>query len=195
MRPFLDKLCENWTLFSLLIFTFGLGWMIFIPPQANTLTGGRIPAPREGFLAPDLALQDSQGRMVQLSDLRGRPVLLNLWASWCPPCKEEMQAMQKVYDQYASKGFTILAINTTYQDEKASALAFAADRQLTFPILFDLDGNVSRKYQVRSMPTSFFIDSNGLIRRVVIGGPMPEALMRAEIEQMLAQAAPPLKVP
>ncbi len=179
---------QNWTLFSLLVLAVGLGWMVFLPPQANALTSGRIPAPQAGFLAPDLALQDSQGRLVRLSDLRGKPVLLNLWASWCPPCKEEMPAMQKVYELYAPKGFTILAINTTYQDERSTALAFAADRGLTFPILWDVDGSVSRLYQVHSMPTSFFIDRTGIIRRVVIGGPMPEALLRAEIEKMLAGA-------
>src|SRR5690606_34345406 len=114
----------------------------------------------------------------RLSDLRGRPVLVNLWASWCGPCQAEMPAMQKIHEQYGPQGFTILAVNTTFQDERTSAEEFAANRGLTFPIVFDLDGKVSRSYQVRSMPTSFFIDQDGIIRRVVIGGPMSEALLR-----------------
>jgi cytochrome c biogenesis protein CcmG, thiol:disulfide interchange protein DsbE len=178
---------QNWTLFSILVLAAGLSWMVFLPPLPGAVTGGRIPAPREGFLAPDFTLQDAQGQTVRLSDLRGRPVLVNLWASWCPPCQAEMPDMQKAYEKYAPKGFTILAINTTYQDQKASALAFAAQRGLTFPVLFDMDGTVSHQYLVRAMPTSFFIDRQGVIRRVVIGGPMAGGLLSAEIEQMLKE--------
>ncbi len=178
---------RNWTLFSILILAAGLGWMVFLPPSAGAATGGRIPAPREGFLAPDFALQDAKGQTVRLSELRGRTVLVNLWASWCPPCQAEMADMQKAYEKYSPQGFTILAVNTTYQDQKSSALDFAAQRGLTFPILFDLDGTVSHQYLVHAMPTSFFIDRQGVIRRVVIGGPMAEGLLRTEIEQMLKE--------
>ncbi len=179
---------RNWTLFSILVLTFGAGWIVFTPPAQNAVTGGRMPAPQQGFLAPDFALQDAAGQTVQLSDQRGKPVLVNLWASWCPPCKAEMPAMQKVYDEYAAQGFTILAVNTTYQDDAAGARSFADSLGLTFPILYDLDGNVARQYQVRSMPTSFFVDAQGMVRRVVIGGPMSEALLRAEIEQLMREA-------
>ncbi len=95
--------------------------------------------------------------------------------------------MQKAYETYAAQGFTILAVDTAYQDQKDSALAFAAKKSLTFPILFDLDGNTSRSYQVRAMPTSFFIDQEGIIRKVVIGGPMAEGLINAEIEKLLKE--------
>ena len=179
---------HNWTLFSILVLALAAGWMVFTPPAPDAVTGGRAPAPQAGFLAPDFTLQDAGGQMVRLSDLRGRPVLVNLWASWCPPCKAEMPAMQAVYEDYAGRGLEILAVNTTFQDDAAGALQFAGGLGLTFPILFDLDGSVARQYQVRSMPTSFFIDPDGNVRRVVIGGPMAEALLRAEIEQMLAEA-------
>jgi peroxiredoxin len=96
-----------------------------------------------------------------------------------------MPAMQIVHEQYGPQGFTILAVNTTFQDERTSAEDFVSSRGLTFPILFDLDGSVSQRYQVRSMPTSFFIDQEGIIQRVVIGGPMSEALLRAEAERLL----------
>ncbi len=178
---------RNWTAFCILILAFGAGWMIFLPPQPNAVTGGRIPAPGEGFLAPDFALQNMQGQTVRLSDLRGKVVLLNLWASWCPPCQAEMPAMQNTYAIYASQGFTVLAVDTTYQDEKTAALAFVTQRSLTFPVLFDLDGSVSRAYQVRSMPTSFFIDRQGVIRQVVIGGPMSAGLMQTEIEKLVKE--------
>ena len=95
--------------------------------------------------------------------------------------------MQKVYETYAAQGFTILAVNTTYQDQRESALAFAESLGLSFPILFDQNGSVAQQYQVRAMPTSFFIDGEGVVRRMVIGGPMSEGLLRAEIEQMLKE--------
>jgi peroxiredoxin len=178
----------HWNLFSTLVLIFGAGWIVFSPPAQGTVTGGKIPAPQEGFLAPDFALRDASGATTRLSDLRGKPVLVNLWASWCPPCKAEMPAMQAVYEQYAPRGFTILAVNTTFQDDPAAALDFISSRGLTFPVLFDEDGAVSRQFMVRSMPTSFFVDAQGIIQRVVIGGPMSEALLRAEVERMLEEA-------
>jgi cytochrome c biogenesis protein CcmG, thiol:disulfide interchange protein DsbE len=178
---------RNWTPFSILILAISLSWMVFLPPSPEVLTGGRIPAPREGFLAPDFTLQDEQGQAIRLSDLRGRPVLVNLWASWCPPCQAEMPDMEKAYEKYSQQGFIILAINTTYQDQKSSALAFASQHGLTFPILFDMDGTVSHQYMVRAMPTSFFIDQQGIIRRVIVGGPMAGGLLSFEIEKMLRE--------
>jgi cytochrome c biogenesis protein CcmG, thiol:disulfide interchange protein DsbE len=178
---------NNWVLFSILVLIMSAGWIAFSAPLPGQTSGGKIPAPREGFLAPDFELQNEQGSPVRLSDLRGQPVLVNLWASWCGPCKAEMPAMQEVYEEYAPRGFTILAVNTTFQDERGSALEFAASRGLTFPILFDEDGDVSQKYQARAMPTSFFVDAEGIVQRVVVGGPMSEALLRAEIEQLLEE--------
>ena len=176
---------QNWTLFSIIVLAVSLGWIAFTAPAGGSITNGKIPAPREGFLAPEFALQDAQGQTVRLSELRGRPVLVNLWASWCAPCKAEMPAMQKVYEAYAAQGFTILAVNTTFQDTQENAISFAESRMLTFPLLFDVDGSVSQQYQVRAMPTSFFVDQEGIIRRAVFGGPMPEALLRAEIDKLL----------
>lgn len=180
---------HNWTLFSILALALGAGWIVFSPPpQTGAATGGRIPAPQEGFLAPDFSLLDAQGQAVRLSDLRGKAVLVNLWASWCPPCKAEMADTQKVYARYAGQGFTVLAVNTTYQDERGAALAFAASNGLRFPILFDLDGSVARRYQVHAMPTSFFIDKSGVIQRVVIGGPMSEGLLQSEVARLVQEA-------
>lgn len=169
----------------MLVLLFGAGWIVFSPPPQGLTSGGIAPAPREGFLAPDFSLSDASGNTVRLSDLRGTPVLINLWASWCPPCKAEMPAMQEVYEAYQAQGFTILAVNTTYQDQKESALDFSQSLGLTFPILFDMDGEVARQYQVRAMPTSFFIDAEGVVQRMVIGGPMSEGLLRAEVEKLL----------
>lgn len=154
---------------------------------AEATTAGKIPTPRKGFLAPDFSLETLEGGTISLSELRGRPVLINLWTSWCPPCRAEMPAMQKVYVAYQEKGFLILAVNITNQDKLADAVAFSETHGLTFPILLDVDGNVSRLYQLRSLPTSFFVDPQGIIKEVIIGGPMSEALLRIRIEQFFEE--------
>ncbi len=173
------------SLFSACLLALGAAWVALSMPPAGSVTQGKVPAPRQGFLAPDFELQDIQGQAVRLSDLRGKPVLLNFWASWCPPCQAEMPDMQKVYDSYAARGFVVLAVNTTYQDSQSEAARFAQAHALTFPILLDQTGDASHRYEIRSMPTSFFIDRQGIIQTVVVGGPMSEGLLRSEAERLL----------
>ena len=95
--------------------------------------------------------------------------------------------MQQAYADFRDQGFEILAVNATNQDSLPDAQQFAADLSLTFPILLDTQGEVSQLYQLRSLPTSFFIDRQGVIREVVIGGPMSEALLRIRIQEMLEE--------
>ncbi len=176
----------NSYLYRNLFFLFiGAVWIYVSAAAPGSTTSGKIPAPQQGFLAPDFTLPDSNGKPVSLSDLRGQPVLLNIWASWCSPCRAEMPAMQHVYETYRSQGFTILAVNAAYQDKIPSAMDFANELGLTFPILFDQKGEISRLYQVEALPTSFFIDAQGIIREVVVGGPMSEALLAIRIQQLL----------
>lgn len=96
--------------------------------------------------------------------------------------------MQRVFEAYQAQGFIILAVNATSQDQMTSALEFAAEMGLTFPLLFDQSGEVSRLYQVQALPTSFFIDSQGIIQEVVVGGPMSEALLEIRVKQLLERS-------
>ncbi|MGH2581636.1 MAG: peroxiredoxin family protein, partial [Anaerolineales bacterium] len=141
--------------------------------------------PAEGFLAPDFTLETLAGDQVTLSGLRGQVVLVNLWASWCGPCRAEMPAIQQIYEQYRDRGFTVLGVNLTNQDSRAAAQAFVDEFGLTFPILLDTDGSVAAAYRLRSLPSSYFIDRNGVIQKVVLGGPMAEALVQTQVEQLL----------
>lgn len=125
------------------------------------------------------------GKSFTLSDLRGQAVLINLWASWCVPCRSEMPAMQRVYEDLRAEGFEILAVNATNQDSRTAAQAFVNEMGLSYPILMDVDGLVSRQYGLRALPTSFFVAPDGIIQEVVVGGPMGEALLRIRVEQLL----------
>ena len=124
---------------------------------------------------------------MRLSDLRGQPLLINLWASWCPPCKAEMPAFERAYRDYKEKGFQVLAVNATNQDNLNNAINFVQEYKLSFPILLDTNGEVSRQYHLNSLPTSFFVDRSGVIQQVIVGGPMSEALLRIRIDQLLQE--------
>jgi len=163
----------------------GLAWIFLNADRAGTSTAGEIPAPREGFLAPDFSLNTPDGETVTLSDFRGQAVLVNLWATWCPPCRAEMPAIQNLYEEYKGQGFVVLAVNMTYQDNPAAVVPFTHENMLNFPILLEETGAVAESYELRSLPSSFFIDRNGFIQEVVIGGPMSEALLRTRIEAIL----------
>ena len=172
-----------------LVYTFalllGFAWILMSADKSGTSTAGEIPAPQQGFLAPDFELQTTEGETIKLSDLRGQAVLVNLWATWCPPCRAEMPAIERVYKDYKDQGLVVLAVNMTAQDTPSNIAPFIDEYGLTFPVLLDEDNSVASAYQLRSLPSSFFIDRDGIIREVVIGGPMAEALLRTRVEQIL----------
>lgn len=150
---------------------------------ASTL--GNNPAPQVGFKAPEFTLNTPDGETYSLSEMYGQAILVNLWATWCPPCRAEMPAIERMYQEYKDQGFVVLAINMTYQDDPFAIVPFAKEYGLTFPILLEETGDTASAYQLRSLPTSYFVDRDGTISEVVIGGPMSEALLRTRIEQIL----------
>ena len=96
-----------------------------------------------------------------------------------------MQSIEKIYQEYKEQGFTILAVNMTYQDDPLAIIPFVNEQRLTFPILLDETGEMANAYQLRSLPSSFFIARDGTINEVVIGGPMSEALLRTRVADIL----------
>jgi thiol-disulfide isomerase/thioredoxin len=170
-----------------IVFVLGLIWIWFSAEPTSATTGGQIPSPREGFLAPEFTLEALSGQPVTLSELRGKVVIINLWASWCPPCRAEMPALQRVYEEYQDQGVEVLAVNTSHQDSEDEAVAFVTEKGLTFPILFDRTGVTSRKYQLRAMPSTYFVDHEGLIQKVILGGPISEATFQTAVEQLLRE--------
>lgn len=182
-----DVFSKYWFPISAIVLVVGAAWIFISKAPPGTTSEGGIPAPRQGFMAPDFTLETSAGETITLSELRGKVVLLNFWATWCPPCRAEMPAFERAYQKYGDQGFVVVAVNVTYQDDREDAIAFADEFGLTFPILFDMDGAVSEKYQSNALPTSYFIDQDGIIQEVVVGGPMSEALLQIRIEQLLDQ--------
>jgi peroxiredoxin len=168
-----------------LVLVLGLIWIGVSRVNPELFEQQGIQAPQEGLLAPDFTLTDLSGETVSLQDFRGRPVMVNFWASWCPPCRSEMPAMEAMYQEFRAADLEILAVNATYQDRITDAEAFVEENQLTFPVLLDRTGEVNQAYQVHSLPTTFFIDSRGVIQKIVIGGPMQEALIFRHVENLL----------
>jgi peroxiredoxin len=123
---------------------------------------------RPGEPAPDFQLRDLQGRLITLSDLRGKVVLLNFWATWCGPCRVEMPAMEELYRVFSRKDFEILAVSTDAQGESITR-PFQQENHLTFPILHDADYRVGLVYGARSLPMSFMVDRQGVVRHKIFG--------------------------
>lgn len=132
-----------------------------------------------GVKAPDFELKTLEGKIVKLSDLHGKKVILNFWATWCPPCEAEMPAMQKYYEEMP-KDVVILAVNI---DPQLDVQGFIDKKSITFPIPLDEEDEVNSLYQVISIPTTFFIDKNGIIQYKHIGG-MAYDLMKNNINNM-----------
>ncbi len=120
-------------------------------------------------LAPDFTLADMQGNQVTLSQFRGKVVLLNFWATWCPPCREEMPSMEQLHQRYKDQGLVMLAVNVE-EDGYQAVSRFLEGKNYTFPILLDRENNVQNAYKVFRFPETFVIDKNGIIVEKLIGG-------------------------
>ncbi|MDQ3705217.1 MAG: redoxin domain-containing protein [Chloroflexota bacterium] len=142
------------------------GWRMLSGPGTAVSSAPQVRA-RVGSIAPDFELRDiNTGQMVKLTELRGRPVWINFWASWCPPCAEEMPEMQKLYDQYRHSDLALLGIDVQESEE---AVRKFTDGKFDWTFLIDADGKVVDRYMVGGLPTHFFIDKTGVIRAIYLG--------------------------
>jgi peroxiredoxin len=115
-------------------------------------------------LAPDFTLRTLDGKNLRLGEQRGRVVLVNFWATWCGPCRQEMPHLNKLYDKYRSSGFMLLGVNV--DEDTRNAVAVADKLGVRFPVLPDADKRVSQKYDLRAMPSTVLIDRDGRVRHV-----------------------------
>ena len=154
------------------------GWQALGAPGAPSSGGPQVRA-RVGSVAPDFELKDvNTGRMVKLSDFRGRPVWVNFWATWCPPCAEEMPEMQKLYDQYRHGGLALLGVDV--QESETAVRSFTTRGKFDWTFLLDTDGTVVDRYMVGGLPTHFFIDEGGIVRAIYAGALTPASGMSHE---------------
>lgn len=134
---------------------------------ASTQDFTTVPA-KVDFAAPELTLVGLSGKSVSLKDYLGSVVLVNLWATWCPPCKEEMPTLQSFFEKYKAKGFVLIAIN---QEETAAVVEpFVKEFGLTFPVWLDIDYLAQREFKTMNLPSSYVIDRKGRVRLMWIGG-------------------------
>jgi len=137
-----------------------------------------------GDLAPDFQLLTLDQEPVSLGDLRGNPVVLNFWASWCPPCVSEMPFLQEIHEEYSDLGLIVLAVNKAESSSKVEE--FVQSKNLSFPVLLDTKGVVAEKYRIRGIPTTYFIDEDGIIQEKKIGA----FFSSTELEEKLSKIMP-----
>jgi len=123
----------------------------------------------KGAIAPDFELKNMAGENIRLSDYRGKVVVLNFWATWCPPCKKEMPSMERLYQVFSGSDFVMLAVNSEKNGYK-NVERFQKNKNYSFPVLLDSDAAVQKTYRVSAFPETFIIDKKGVIVEKVIGG-------------------------
>ena len=181
MKTYLNKLRLP---ISIAILLAGLVWIWLsrVPEGSRSYS---LEVPQIGFSAPGFTLTSIDDQKIGLADFKGKPVILNFWASWCPPCKAEMPAFQQASLEFSDSDLQIIAINATNQDSITEVRQFIEQYGITFPIPLDLTGSVSREYLVHSLPTTYFIDKNGVIIDMIVGGPIPLSLLRIQANQLI----------
>lgn len=173
-----------WLLLILTAVTVGLGaWRVRAGRQQVAEQSAPSMTGQPRALAADFTLSTPDGEEIRFADLRGKVVLLNFWATWCPPCKAEMPDLQSLYEEYGeAQGFVVLGVDL--QEDDATVGAFVEQYGLTFPVVLDLTGTVTQDlYHVRPLPTSMIVDREGFVRDVW-NGQIVRAAMLARLQRV-----------
>jgi len=154
-----------------------------MPTEQPLAPTGEDSAERE--IAPDFAVEDVDGNTVMLSDMRGKPVVLNFWACWCPPCREEMPEFDDVYKEVGDEvHFMMVYLADGARATRESGEAFIEENGYTFPVYYDISQEAGATYAIRSIPTTFFIDAEGYLV-TYFQGALNEVTLRRGIEHIL----------
>ena len=149
----------------------------------ETITVANQTKAYEGQLAPNFKLKTLEGKTLKLSNFRGQTVLLNFWASWCPPCKSEIPDLNEFYLEHKMENIVILSVNMTYAEKSVQKVqAFQNMYKIKFPIMLDESSDIAELYGIRTIPTSYLIDENGIIQKRIIG-----PLQKERIEILLGR--------
>jgi peroxiredoxin len=166
---------------TLVAVLLGSAWIGMTTVKASALNTVGKPARAElGYPAPDFTLDSPTGGRVTLSDFKGKPVVLNFWATWCPPCRQETPAFVAAYRQWQGE---IAIIGVNVQENAGLVLPFTSEYGVKYPIALDVDAEVARVYHVVSFPTTYFIDSQGVVTKIDTG-PLNEALLQTRLADL-----------
>lgn len=168
-------------------FKTGSGWFL-LAAACLWLISVPVPAamPALGSVAPDFTLRSQDGKNLKLSEHRGQVVMINFWATWCAPCRQELPLLNRLYEQYRKAGFILLGVNV--DDQPKAALDMARQFKLSFPVLLDSKKQVSRRYDIDGMPSTLLIDRDGKVFSIHRGYRAGyETRYEAEIRQLLKQ--------
>ena len=178
-----------WVAFIGVVLAAGIGWIVYSSTLVaeSTAVGeaARLePAPIAGHPAPDFELKSPDGDLIRLSDYQGQPVVVNFWATWCGPCRAEFPEFQEAAVDNADS-LVIIGVNSTSVDQAANIAPFLEEFGITFPIALDEEGAVVDSYRVLGLPTTVFIDSDGIINEVFTG-PLNKAYIESKITELQA---------
>lgn len=177
-----------WRSMLIVVLLVGAAWIYVtrMPPAVVYLNQTAV-APLVGRIAPDFTLAATDGRTFTLSSLRGKPVVINFWATWCPPCRKEMPELEQLWQRYGS-GEELVLLGLDQAEDVATIEQFRREvANVTFPILLDRKTDVAREYGVKALPTTFFIDRDGRIQDVKLGGPMDMAMVMDGVNKIMGK--------
>lgn len=172
----------TWVLLMLGALLLGSAWILYSREAPDTGNiAGLTEAPAVGHLAPDFTLDTLTGDSFSLSATRGQPVILNFWATWCPPCRVEIPHFQEASTAYNGQ---VLIVGVDDGEPRAQVAPFAQEMGITYPVPLDSNSEVARRYRVNSLPTTFFIDADGVIQHIQIGL-VNGAMLAEQVERLI----------
>lgn len=136
-----------------------------------------------GNLAYDFTLQNLESEYISLSGFRGKPVLLNFWATWCIPCRSEMPFLQQIYENWVDKGLIVLEIDL--KESMNQVQKYMSDNKLSLPCLLDTNGDVGNKYRITAIPTTYFIDKDGIIQQIIRGAFPSREMIESQLNKIM----------
>ncbi|MCA9986525.1 MAG: TlpA family protein disulfide reductase [Anaerolineales bacterium] len=165
------------------VLLLGGAWTVLSQVPAQRVISTTAEAPLPGYAAPDFTLTTTTGETIQLAETRGQPVVVNFWATWCGPCRAEMPDFQRASERLAGQAL-ILGVNQ--RETAAQVTEFALKLTIDYPLLLDTTGDINQLYRVRAIPTTVFIDENGIIDEVYTGV-MTQAVLEQKLAALLAE--------
>jgi thiol-disulfide isomerase/thioredoxin len=170
----------NWVILTLVVALLGAAWIGMTRVESAAVITASTTSPDAGHYAPDFTLQTLDGELLTLSGLRGQPVVLNFWATWCPPCRQEIPALEQVSREMRGD---VIILGVDVQENADTVKGFIAEFDMTYPVVLDPSAEAAQAYRVRAYPTTYFIDDSGVIVRVFTG-PLNEALLYTRLTEL-----------